>query len=174
MKNRPNPFTASNLIIEERLKHIESVLKAIDNATKDNPFDVYQEIKYSIRAIDKQHAKTISVVLAALVEYEPGVVHAFADYQQTHQMLGLKMLDAAETLVISTTPLEKATAAAALIHRFNKYSAAIHENTSREEVTLLPLLKRYYNGEEIMIMQVQAEQALVTQHLNMLVPEPIF
>ena len=173
MKNRPNPFNASSLIIEEQLQHIASVLKAIDNATKDTPFDVYQEIKYTIRAIDKQHAKTLSVVLAVLVEYEPGVAHAFADYQQTHQTLGLKMLDAAETLLISTTPTERATAAAALIHSFNKYSVAIHENASREEATLLPLLNRYYNAEEIMIMQAQAEQALAAQRLNTLVPEPI-
>jgi hypothetical protein len=87
-------------------------------------------------------------------------------------MMGQTMLEIAEALFLYTTPPEKATAIAALIHHFNKYSSALHENTNREEVTLTPLLQRYYNEEEIMLMKAQVEQALSARSLNTLVPEP--
>lgn len=173
MKNKPNPFVASNLVVEEQLQNIAAVVKVAEKATKESLFEVYSNIKYAIRAIDKQHAKTTTIVMAALVEYEPGVVDAFTGYEVNHQTLGVKMLEATESLLLSISPTEKATAVAALTHHYNKYSAAIHENAFREEATLLPLLKRYYNEEEIKLMQVQVEQALAEKRLKTLVPEPV-
>jgi hypothetical protein len=172
MKNKPNPFIASNLIIEEQLQHITYQLKELDKSAERNVLDFYNKIKYAMRAIDKQHAKTLSVVMAALSEYEPGVLHAFANNQMVHQIMGQTLLEIAEALFLYTTPPEKATAIAALTHHFNKYSSTIHENTNREEVTLTPLLQRYYNEEEIMLMKAQVEQALSARSLNTLVPEP--
>lgn len=163
MKNKPNPFIASNFIIESQLQNITYQLKALDGASPDHLNDLYMEIKSAMRVIDKQLAKTKSVVFSALFnyEYEPGVVQAFADNQLKHQSLGLRVQEIAKSLMNCISSSEKATTSAALIHHFNKYRLALHECLSREEVALLPLLHRYYNEKELMKMQVQLEQALV-------------
>lgn len=171
MKNKPNPFIVTSHIIEEQLQNIDNELKLLDRSTEKNLLTVYNQIKYALRAIDKQHTKTMSVVMTALAEYEPGVVQAFTDHQFLHQMMGQKLLEKTEALFLHTS--EKVTATAALIHHFNKYSSVIHENINMEEVTLLPLLLRYYDEQEIRIMQVQIEQALSAKNLQTLVPEPM-
>ncbi|ANE50608.1 hypothetical protein [Flavisolibacter tropicus] len=171
MKNKPNPFSITSHIIEERLQNIDNELKVLDRSAEKSFLTVYNQIKYAIRAIDKQHAKTMSVVMSALAEYEPGVVQAFADHTIVHQMLGQKLLEKTEALLLHSS--EKATATAALIHQFNKYSTVIHENINREEVTLRPLLLRYYDEQEMALMQVQIEQVLSSKNLQTLVPEPM-
>jgi predicted component of type VI protein secretion system len=172
MKNKPNPFIPSSLVIKEQLQNINDQLKALEKGAVKNVLEAYNQIKYAIRAIDKQHAKTMSVVMAALSAYEPGVVHAFADNQLAPQMMGQKMLQITEALFLYTAPTEKATATAALIHQSNKYSFTLHEHINKEEVTLLPLLQRYYNEEEMLLMQIQIEQVLAAKNLQTLVPEP--
>lgn len=165
MKNKPTPFIASYLIIEEQLKKIAHTLKEIEDNSVNRTIDAYDIIKTAIGVIDEQHARTRSIVLSALIDFEPGVVYAFADNQLDYQMLGLKLLELGVTLSQSSTPLEKATTVATLIHHFNKYSIAIHENMSREEATLLPLLYRYYDDKDITMMQMRAEQRLSIKHL---------
>ncbi|HYH14970.1 MAG TPA: hypothetical protein VD794_07115, partial [Flavisolibacter sp.] len=150
MNSTSTPFTAKRHFIEEQLLRITIRLKNIDNTTNDDFLAIYQELQQAFQSIEKCYVELKFIVLTALIEYEPGVVYAFADNHLLHEMLGLKIVEIAEGVLLSESRLEKATGIASLIYHFNKYYMAIHENMYLEEATLLPLLKRYYNDDELL------------------------
>jgi len=160
-------------IIEEQLQYISNRLKEIENSSTSSLFELYKTIKAALQSIGRQQIRTKAAVLQALVEYEPRVVQAFADNHVEYQRFELKILDIANALLYSIAPLEKATLAAALVHYFNKYNIAIHETLSKEEATLLPLLYRYYNEQELTKIQMSLEQVSPILSSMMQTPEPI-
>ena len=160
MNSTPTPFNSTRVFIEEQLLAITTKLKSIDPSKRDNLFAIYKDAKRTFYSIEKHQAALRSIVFSALVEYEPSVVYAFSDNHLPHEVLGLKILEIAETLLHSESAAETATGIAALIHHFNKYSTALYENIYREEATLLPLLKRYYSEEALAAMQIQGADKL--------------
>jgi hypothetical protein len=156
MKKNPSPFIVTSIIIEDALQHLDYLVKALESVSADANENLYKEVRSAMQTIDRQHARTKSQVLSALFEYELGVVQAFSDNQIGHQLLGQKVQELTKALSHSLTTSERATTVASLIHHYNKYRIALHECLSREEVTLLPLLKRYYNEPELMRMREQA------------------
>ena len=166
MKNTTNPFTIATIFIEDQLQQIAYQVRTLENASIDEVDNISKKVKSAFRNIDRQHAQTKSLIISALFEYEPGVVQAFADSQLAHQLLGQKVQEQVKAFTARLSNAEKATAAALLIHQFNKYRLALHECLSREEVSLFPLLKRYYADTDLLKIKGQVEQTLIPQETH--------